>query len=35
MHNLMHTQFRNYSIVTASFMTAMTAVFGVMLAAFG
>jgi hypothetical protein len=35
MHTLMHTQFRNYSVVAASFMTGLTAVFGVMLAAFG
>ena len=35
MHTLMHTQFRNYSIVAGSFMTGLTAVFGVMLAAFG
>jgi len=35
MHALMHTQFRNYSIVAGSFMTGMTAVFGVMLASFG
>jgi hypothetical protein len=35
MHNLMHTQFRNYSIVAGSFMTGLTAVFGIMLAAFG
>ena len=35
LHALMHTQFRNYSIVAGSFMTGMTAVFGVVLAAFG
>lgn len=35
LHAIMHTQFRNYSIVAGSFMTGMTAVFGVMLAAFG
>lgn len=35
MHTLMHTQFRNYSIVAGSFMTGMTAVFGIMLASFG
>jgi hypothetical protein len=35
MHTLMHTQFRNYSFVAASFMTGLTAVFGVMLASFG
>jgi hypothetical protein len=35
LHALMHAQFRNYSVVAASFMTGMTAVFGVMLAAFG
>ncbi|MEX0826166.1 MAG: hypothetical protein WD184_05390 [Acidimicrobiia bacterium] len=35
LYSLMHAQFRNYSVVAASFMTGMTAVFGVMLASFG
>jgi hypothetical protein len=35
MQDLMHIQFKNFSIVAASFMTGMTAVFGIMLAAFG
>lgn len=35
MHTLMHTQFRNYSVVAGSFMTGLTAVFGIMLATFG
>lgn len=35
MHTLMHTQFRNYSVVAGSFMTGLAAVFGIMLAAFG
>jgi hypothetical protein len=35
MHTLMHTQFRNYSVVAGSLMTGLAAVFGIMLAAFG
>jgi hypothetical protein len=34
MYDLMHTQFRNYSVVMATAMTGLTAIFGIMLAAF-
>jgi hypothetical protein len=35
MYDLMHTQFRNYSVVMATAMTGLTAIFGIMLASFG
>ena len=35
MQDLMHTQFKNFWVAGASFMTGLTAVFGIMLAAFG
>jgi hypothetical protein len=34
MYEMMHTQFRNYSVVMASAMTGLTAIFGIMLVAF-
>ena len=34
MYDLMHTEFRNYSVVMATAMTGLTAIFGIMLAAF-